>query len=125
MIDEFDMQLGKRLREVRLNRKLTMREISAVLGLQTSHYSQIEYGNRRIKLETLLVFCEYTGVPIEKMLSFENIKEIPEEPKYLQGLNKKLMYEIMMLDEKEKELLLRQLKKKRIAAKMEQETHKR
>ena len=66
--------VGKRLREERINKKISIAEIAGVLGITEEHYRKLEAGSTRISTDKLLilydtygedpVFCSIYGHPL-------------------------------------------------------------
>jgi transcriptional regulator with XRE-family HTH domain len=68
------IEFGKRLRQARLNAKLTQGELSEATGVNIGHISEIERGLQNITLNTMTVLAKAVGMDIELDL-------IPEKPK--------------------------------------------
>ena len=62
------------LKQCRVNRGLTMKDMSKRLDISESYYSLIESGDRQKKLDIMLAMklSAVLGVPINKIVEFEN-----------------------------------------------------
>lgn len=60
--------MQNRIRELRKERGLTMKQLGAVVELAESTISQYETGKRQPDNETLLRLGEYFGVPVDYIL---------------------------------------------------------
>jgi len=58
----------KGLKERRLFRGLTQKDLGAVVGLTQSHYRQIEEGVIRLDIHRAKLFADYLECPIEGLL---------------------------------------------------------
>ena len=56
------MTENERVREIRKNRKLTMREFGRVIGLASSTISDIENGKRKLTAQNRITICREFGV---------------------------------------------------------------
>lgn len=74
-----------KLRELRKNNGLTMKELGAEIGVAESTISQYETGKRQPDYETLLKIGEFFGVSVDYLLTGEEEKRAPtpkgERPK--------------------------------------------
>lgn len=61
-----------RLRELRLEHKLTQREFAAKLGLSASCYAGYEQGYREPDLDTLRNICLFLNVSADYLLGLED-----------------------------------------------------
>ena len=60
--------VGARLRAVRLERDVTLAELSAATGISPSTLSRLESGQRRPNLELLLPLARAHGVPLDELV---------------------------------------------------------
>ncbi len=60
--------LGKRIREERLKKHLTQEQLSEYSDISLSYMGQIERGERKVTLETLLRICSCLKVSIDFLL---------------------------------------------------------
>lgn len=56
------------LRERRMFRRLTARELGDVIGVNQSHYSQIERGGVRLDIHRAKLLAEKLGCSIEELI---------------------------------------------------------
>lgn len=68
-----------KLRELRKNCGLTMKELGAEIGVAESTISQYETGKRQPDYETLLKLGEFFGVSMDYILTGEEAKKSPSE----------------------------------------------
>lgn len=69
-----------RIRELRKNRCMTMKELGAVVGLAESTISQYETGKREPDNETLLRLGEFFNTSVDYLLGRETVIDGPPEP---------------------------------------------
>ena len=60
--------LGKRIREERLKKHLTQEQLAEYSDISLSYMGQIERGERKVTLETLLRICSWLKVSIDFLL---------------------------------------------------------
>lgn len=58
----FAIEIGKELKQARINKKLTQLEVAARLGVERSTISNYEAGTRSIEIETFCKLCELFNV---------------------------------------------------------------
>ena len=75
---------GKRLEQIRLDRKLSQLKMSNLCGLSSSHYSMIEAGTRNPNFDTMLRIAEGFGIPLSDLLRDD---KPPEYAKYDEDTN--------------------------------------
>ncbi len=71
MNDDLDAVLtavGPRLRDLRLERSVTLADLSAETGISVSTLSRLESGQRRPTLELLLPLAQAYGVPLDELV---------------------------------------------------------
>lgn len=66
------MELSKKLKELRLERGLTLKQVSSALNLTLSAYSNYEQGIREPSVETIKRICKYFDVSADYLLGLEN-----------------------------------------------------
>lgn len=64
-------EIGRRIRELRLQRGLDQQQLGEVIGVGRSQMSNIERGARRINIAQLKILSSYFNVSFE-VLGFEN-----------------------------------------------------
>ena len=77
---DFSAQLGKRLKELRKERGLTLRSMVADHGFHQTQVQRSEKGEG-ISVPTLLRFAEAFQLPIEKLVAGLGIIAPPPEPR--------------------------------------------
>lgn len=72
-----NVQIGKRLREARLNMNLEKSEIADVLGVTVEHYRKLEAGTTGISVDKVLILYQKYGIDPTYLITGEssNIKE--------------------------------------------------
>lgn len=60
--------IGERLREVRMRRGLSLRDLAGRCGLSASFLSQVERGRSALSIVSLLAICEILQVPVTDLL---------------------------------------------------------
>lgn len=63
------MLLGKRIKELREERKLLQRQLAAVLEIDTPMFSKIERGDRRAKREQVITLAQQFKVDEKELLT--------------------------------------------------------
>lgn len=66
------MEVGKRLKELREMRGITVNRLANMAGLSQSFLREIELGNKKPTVETLSYFCEALGVSLSEFFSEES-----------------------------------------------------
>lgn len=67
--EEIDPRLGNRIRAERQNKKWTIKELSSMVGVSTTHLTRLELGQRRVDSMALLTaFSDVLGIPMEELL---------------------------------------------------------
>lgn len=68
--DIIDPRLGKRIREVRRAKEMTIKELADMIGCSPTHVTRIETAKRRIDSTSLLVkFAQALGLPSEELIT--------------------------------------------------------
>ena len=80
--------IGKRMRELRLERKLSLDKVSAKTGVNASYLGQLEKNNRRANVEVLEKLAECYNIELHQFFH----RPSPRPPKsletHLKGLSK-------------------------------------
>jgi transcriptional regulator with XRE-family HTH domain len=71
------MKISAKLRELRKNNNLTLKELSQKSGISVSFISDIENSRRNPSIETLKVLAKALGVSPDEFLKENNIEEKP------------------------------------------------
>lgn len=61
--------LGKRLQNVRVEKKITQEYLAEKVELSIPHISRIETGKKPVYLHKLAIWCDVLDVPIEEILT--------------------------------------------------------
>ena len=91
-----------RIRQLRKERGITMKELGRIVGLAESTISQYENGKREPDNKTLLMFSKYFGVSVDYILGLDLFA--PEIP--LDDFSFAMHCHADALTEKDKEILL-------------------
>ena len=62
------MQIGDRIRELRVDRDLTQANIANILKTSQSYYSEYELGKRAIPIQHIITLCLFYGVSADYIL---------------------------------------------------------
>lgn len=75
------MNTGNRLRELRKEKGLTLRELADKLHLAFSNIAMIERGERNFTSDSLKLFCDFFNVSSDYLLGFSDIRQsTPQSP---------------------------------------------
>lgn len=66
------MDLSKRLKELRIEKGLTLKQVSSALNLTLSAYSNYEQGIREPSVEIIKRICNFFGVSSDYLLGLED-----------------------------------------------------
>lgn len=83
--------MQNRIRELRKQHKITMKQLGEVIGVAESTISQYETGKREPDNETLLRLGEYFGVSVDYLLGAAVQKETPLRAKSRTGEKKNVV----------------------------------
>ena len=69
--------MRKWLRDLRIEKGLTMRDVGEKLGISESYYSMIESGDRQKKMDLVVVsgLAAIFNLPVAKIIELEQTKE--------------------------------------------------
>lgn len=73
-LNQDDINIGERLREIRENMHMTREEFSEKIDITDSFLGQIERGERSLSVKTLKKVVKYTGVSADYLLFGKNSK---------------------------------------------------
>lgn len=62
------MQIGDRIRELRIDRDMPQREIANILQTSQSYYSEYELNKRQLPIDHLKTLCLYYNVSADYIL---------------------------------------------------------
>ena len=71
--------MKNRMKELRTNKKLSMRDASSQLGLPLTTYCNYENGKRDPDSETLILLADFFGVSIDYMIGRGDEKEVKRQ----------------------------------------------
>lgn len=63
--------IGKKIKEIRLDKKLTQEYVAETADVNTSHISNIENNRVKVSLSTLIQICNAPDVTVDYILSDE------------------------------------------------------
>lgn len=63
--------IGQRIREVRCNKHLTQEYIANMVGVNSTHISNIELNKVKVSLSTLVRICNAMGITVDYLLENE------------------------------------------------------
>ena len=72
MEDETLIQLGNRIRKIRLEKKLTQAELAERCSCNRNYISMLERGERNPSLEIAIRLAHYLKVPVEDIFQVED-----------------------------------------------------
>jgi len=67
------IELGKRLRELRQSRGMTLKDVAPMIGMASNTIGEYECGQRRANMEILKRFAEFYGVSGDELLGIDKI----------------------------------------------------
>ena len=68
--DKYLIALGKRIKEIRLQKKISQTEIAYRCGFDKSNYNTIESGKRNVTITSLLKISKALDVPLIDLFAF-------------------------------------------------------
>ena len=93
MSKEFYKIVGKNIRALRKNKKLTLQDIGDYLGHRNTVIGAYERGERAINLEYIVKLCKFYEVTVNDILPLEDRapvgEEITQEMKFLETIKSK------------------------------------
>lgn len=69
------MSIGKKMRELRQNKKMSLRELGEAVNINYSHLSRIELGKKNPSLELIEIIAKYYDVPMSYFFDNEHADE--------------------------------------------------
>jgi transcriptional regulator with XRE-family HTH domain len=97
-MENFYLQLGNKIREIRKKRGLTQEELAWKSGISLNFMGQIERGHKKPSIKTLKKISEILGIPPAAF--FEEIKYVPPKEDLLVEKIKSLLKEGSEADKK-------------------------
>ena len=89
----------KRLKELRLTKGISQKEIAEYLGITAAAYSLYERGNREPKIAILRKIAEYYNVSVDDLLEMNSTPAIPAVHFNGSGFTEEEMKEILQFAE--------------------------
>ena len=83
------IEIGSRIRDARIQQKLTQEEASERCDITSSFYGNIERGDKKMSLETLVKISKGLGISTDKIL----FGEIPDKELWLELLLKEIQHD--------------------------------
>ena len=68
---ELKSLFGKRVREIRKNRKLTQEQLAELIGMDTHHLCKMENGSHFPKVSNLSKLADVFGIEVKDLFSFD------------------------------------------------------
>ena len=94
------------LRKLRMQKGLSIKELSEKIGLASCYLSQLETGKRPLNNKTLKAFCEFYKVKPNELLGYDNMIEINENDNYFSENDLKILRAIKSLPAEDYDLLM-------------------
>lgn len=93
------MSIGKTIKEMRIKKGLTQKELGDKMGVSQAMIGQYENGSRHPKTETVQKFSEALGVPLKSFYDFNNLVIASKDEKSIEvfltdEIDRLLYYEI-------------------------------
>ncbi len=79
-VDEFDVELGRKVREFREFRGISQQKLAEHLGVSFQQIQKYETGTNRISAVNLWRIADVFGVPIEDFQPFESTTGVQDSP---------------------------------------------
>lgn len=83
------IEIGSRIRDARIQQKLTQEEASERCDITSSYYGNIERGDKKMSLETLMKISKGLGISTDKIL----FGEIPDKELWMELLLKEIQHD--------------------------------
>lgn len=94
------------LRKLRMQKGLSIKELSEKIGLASCYLSQLETGKRPLNNKTLKAFCEFYKVKPNELLGYDNMIEIDENANTFSENDLKILRAIKSLPTDDYDLLM-------------------
>jgi transcriptional regulator with XRE-family HTH domain len=95
--------VAQKMKELRLEQKLTQYELAVILKISREAYSMYENAKRQPNYETLCMIADYYNVSLDYLFGRTNIRSLPME---MNEKENKLLFEYRALDGRGKENIL-------------------
>jgi len=77
MSNDFKIDFGKKLKELRKSKGLTQEELYFKSGISRSHIGMIEKGKRDITLSAIFKLSRALEVPLQSLFDFDSLEKYP------------------------------------------------
>lgn len=81
------MDVGHRVNELRLKRKMTAKELAGRVGVTPAFISALEHKSTNVSLRTLSKICDIFGITLAEFFTFEPSKISPRLLNLLESLS--------------------------------------
>ena len=98
-----------RIKEIRLQRNISQKELAVTLGIAPNTLSQYENEKREPDIGTLELIADFFNVSVDCLLGREKEKPTPEDGDGLDDQDRQLIELMKLLSADQKEFLLAQL----------------
>lgn len=95
--------VAQKIRELRMEQKLTQYELAVILKISREAYSMYENAKRQPNYETLCMIADYYGVSLDYLFGRTNIRSLPME---MNEKESQLLFEYRSLDGRGQENIL-------------------
>lgn len=69
--DELFLAIGKNIRRIRLSKSMSQQDLAAILNIEKSNMSRIEYGRTNVTVRSLYRISRALGVPLKELVDME------------------------------------------------------
>lgn len=90
--------IGKTIKAIREEKKMTQQQIAELIHMHRSNYSRVEAGDRDLSLEAVSKIAKYFGMTIDELVNFDG--NLPDE---VTIEDKSLMEQLRLIQELEPE----------------------
>ena len=70
------VNMGEKLRTLRLNRNLTQKQIADILNTTQQQYHLYESGKRKLPIDGLIILCNYYNISADYILGLSDFTDI-------------------------------------------------
>lgn len=98
--------MGNRIRELRKERKLSLRELAEILNMSFSNIATLERGESQLREDTTKIFADFFNVSSDYLLGLSDVREnvaINNFTEHLEGIDIEILKDIKSLNDKAKE----------------------
>ena len=105
--------MANRIRELRKERNMSLRDLAVELNMSFSNIATIERGESQLREDTTKLFADYFNVSSDYLLGLSDTRnsvQITSHPTNLDGVEIEILNEVKELDQKDKDDLLKIIK---------------